>query len=114
VRCPHVVGRAPDLAFHLQPLGGVGQIHAVQANLRYPDSIAAALRKADAGILRQSGAQSFDAVHRLSAQNIVMAAREAGIESLVHVSAVGADPSSSSLYARSKAIKHDRRAAIKS
>jgi len=103
-----VATRRPDLAFHLQPLGGVGQIHAVQANLRYPDSIAAALRKADAvvnlvGILRPSGAQSFDAVHRLGARNLALAAREAGIESLVQVSAIGADPSSPSLYARSKA-----------
>lgn len=103
-----VATRRPDLAFHLQPLGGVGQIHAVQANLRYPDSIAAVLRKADAavnlvGILRPSGGQSFDAVHRLGAQNVAVAAREAGIDSLVHVSAIGADPSSSSLYARSKA-----------
>jgi uncharacterized protein YbjT (DUF2867 family) len=103
-----VASRRPDLAFHLQPLGGVGQIHAVQANLRYPESIAAVLNKADAavnlvGILRQSGAQSFDAVHRLGAQNLAMAAREAGIQHLVHVSAIGADPASSSLYARSKA-----------
>jgi uncharacterized protein YbjT (DUF2867 family) len=103
-----VATRRPDLAFHLQPLGGVGQIHAVQANLRYPQSIAAVLRKADAavnlvGILRQRGGQSFDAVHHLGAQNIAVAAREAGIERLVHVSAIGADPSSSSLYARSKA-----------
>jgi NADH dehydrogenase len=103
-----VATRRPDLAFHLQPLGGVGQIHAVQANLRYPESIAAVLNKADAavnlvGILRQSGAQSFDAVHRLGAQNLAMAAREAGIQHLVHVSAIGADPASSSLYARSKA-----------
>jgi NADH dehydrogenase len=103
-----VATRRPDLAFHLQPLGGVGQIHAVQANLRYPESIAAVLRKADAvvnlvGILRQSGGQSFEAVQRLGAQNLAVAARDAGIESFVHVSAIGADPSSPSLYARSKA-----------
>jgi uncharacterized protein YbjT (DUF2867 family) len=103
-----VATRRPDLAGHLQPLGGVGQIHAVQANLRYPQSIAAVLRKADAavnlvGILRQRGGQSFDAVHRLGAQNLAVAACEAGIETFVHVSAIGADSSSSSLYARSKA-----------
>ena len=34
-----VAVRRPALAFHLQPLGKVGQIHAVQANLRYPDSV---------------------------------------------------------------------------
>ena len=40
--------RRPDLAGHLQPLGRVGQIHAVQANLRYPDSVTAAARDASA------------------------------------------------------------------
>lgn len=103
-----VATRRPDLAQYLQPLGGVGQIHAVQANLRYPDSIKAALRKADAainlvGILRQSGRQTFDAIHRLGAENAARAAAAAGIARFVHVSAIGADPSSSSLYAKSKA-----------
>jgi uncharacterized protein YbjT (DUF2867 family) len=45
-----VAVRRPDLAFHLQPLGKVGQIHAVQANLRYPDSVAHALRDAEAAV----------------------------------------------------------------
>src|SRR5271163_1113877 len=63
-----VASRRPDLAIHLQPSGVVGQIHAVQANLRYPESVAAALRKADAvvnlvGILRPRGAQTFEAIH---------------------------------------------------
>ena len=37
-----VAVRRPDLAGHLQPLGRVGQIHAVQANVRYPGSVEAA------------------------------------------------------------------------
>src|SRR5208283_3222180 len=45
-----VAVRRPDLAFHLQPLGRVGQIHAVQANVRYPDSLSQALRGADAAV----------------------------------------------------------------
>ena len=53
--------RRPDLAGHLQPMGDVGQIHAVQANLRYPDSVRRAVEGADAvvnlvGILAESGA----------------------------------------------------------
>ena len=53
-----VAVRRPDLAFHLQPLGKVGQIHAVQANVRYPASVAEAVRGSDAvvnlvGILRR-------------------------------------------------------------
>ncbi len=62
-----VATRRPDLAFHLQPLGRVGQINAVQANVRYPDSLAAALRGAEAavnlvGILAPWGKQTFDTV----------------------------------------------------
>jgi NADH dehydrogenase len=103
-----VAVRRPDLAFHLQPSGNVGQITAVQANLRYPDSIAAALRNADAavnlvGILREQGRQTFDAVHRESAANVAAAVRDAGIEHFVQISALGADSSSASAYARSKA-----------
>src|ERR1700727_2367950 len=62
-----VAGRRPGLAGHLQPLGKVGQIHAVQANLRYPGSVEAAMRDSHVainlvGILAESGAQSFEAV----------------------------------------------------
>ena len=63
-----VAVRRPELAGHLQPLGRVGQIHAVQANLRFPQSVAAAARDADivinlVGILFERGRQRFDAVH---------------------------------------------------
>src|SRR3954447_9059482 len=62
-----VAVRRPELAGHLQPLGRVGQIHAVQANLRYPASVQAAMRDSHAainlvGILAEGGAQRFDAV----------------------------------------------------
>ncbi len=102
-----VASRRPDLAFHVQPQGRVGQIGAVQANLRYPASVAAALRGSDAvvnmvGILSERGRQNFEAVHTFGTRAIVRAARDAGIETLVHVSAIGADPDSASAYARSK------------
>ena len=42
-----VACRRPDLAGHLQPLGNVGQIHCVQANLRYPDSVRNAVQGSD-------------------------------------------------------------------
>src|SRR5881227_932595 len=62
-----VAVRRPELAGHLQPMGRVGQIHAVQANLRYPESVAAATRDAEVvinlvGILFERGRQRFDAV----------------------------------------------------
>jgi len=99
--------RRPELAGHLQPLGKVGQIHAVQANLRYPASVEAATRGAAAvvnlvGILAGQGAQTFDAVHVKGAAAVAKAAAGAGAP-LVHVSAIGADAESASAYARSKA-----------
>ena len=103
-----VAVRRPELAFHLQPSGGVGQITAVQANLRYPDSLAAALRNADAainlvGILRENGKQTFEAVHHEGVRNVAAAVRNAGIGHFVHVSALGAEADSASAYARTKA-----------
>ena len=41
-----VAVRRPELCGHLRPMGRVGQIHAVQANLRYPDSVARAVADA--------------------------------------------------------------------
>jgi uncharacterized protein YbjT (DUF2867 family) len=103
-----VAVRRPELAGHLQPLGGVGQINAVQANVRFPDSLLAAADGADAvvnlvGILFPSGKQSFKAVQDEGARHVAEAARAAGAKALVHVSAIGANPHSPSIYARTKA-----------
>ncbi len=103
-----VASRRPDLAFHLQPLGRVGQVNAVQANVRAPASVAAAVRGADAvvnlvGVLTESGRQRFDAVHAFGARTVARAARDAGIDRIVHISAIGADSGSNSAYSRSKA-----------
>jgi NADH dehydrogenase len=102
-----VAVRRPELTGYLQPLGRVGQIHAVQANLRYPASVEAAMRDAHVainlvGILAPSGAQTFDAVQVKGAESVARAAATAGA-SMVHVSAIGADEKSSSHYARAKA-----------
>lgn len=100
--------RRPDLAGHLQPIGTVGQIHAVQANLRYPASVATAVTGADTvvnlvGILTKSGAQTFERVHVDGARAVARAAKAAGAKTLIHVSAIGADPRSRGLYGRTKA-----------
>jgi uncharacterized protein YbjT (DUF2867 family) len=102
-----VAVRRPELAGHLQPLGRVGQIHAVQANVRYPASVEAAMRDSHVainlvGILAAGGAQSFDAVHAKGAETVAKVAAAAGAR-MVHVSAIGADANSLSAYARSKA-----------
>ena len=103
-----VAVRRPDLAGHLQPLGRVGQIHAVQANLRYPASVEAAARDADVlvnlvGILFERGRQRFDAVQAFGAEAVALAAAAFGAR-LVHVSAIGAGEKAPSHYARSKAM----------
>jgi uncharacterized protein YbjT (DUF2867 family) len=103
-----VAVRRPDLAGHLQPLGRVGQIMPMQANVRYPDSIAAAARDAQVvvnlvGVLAASGAQTFDAVQADGAASVAQAAAAAGAR-LVHMSAIGADENSVSDYARTKAL----------
>src|SRR5438067_5751907 len=102
-----VAVRRPELAGHLQPLGRVGQIHAVQANVRYPVSVEAAIGHAGVvinlvGILFERGAQRFAAVQAEGADAIARAAAAAGAR-LIHVSAIGADPQSPAFYGRSKA-----------
>ncbi|MCK9914058.1 complex I NDUFA9 subunit family protein [Microbacteriaceae bacterium K1510] len=102
-----VAVRRPELAGHLQPLGRVGQIHAVQTNLRNAASVEAAARGAHVlinlvGILSEHGRQKFDSVHTYGAEQVALAAAAHGA-SLVHVSAIGADENSPSHYGRSKA-----------
>jgi uncharacterized protein YbjT (DUF2867 family) len=102
-----VAVRRPDLAFHLQPLGNMGQIHAVQANLRYRESIDRAVAGSDAvinlvGILKEGGRQTFSAVQSFGARAVAEAAR-ANKAKLIHVSAIGADANSPAAYARTKA-----------
>lgn len=102
-----VAVRRPELAGHLQPLGRVGQINIVQANLRHPASIKAAMRDASivvnlVGILTESGAQTFEAVQARGAGAVAQAAAEIGAR-MVQFSAIGADANSESAYARAKA-----------
>ena len=103
-----VACRRPELAFFLQPLGNVGQIQAVQANLRFPASIAAAVKGADAivnlvGILTEDGKQRFESVQAEGAAAIANAAKAEGITRFVQMSAIGADAQSESVYAQTKA-----------
>jgi len=101
-----VAVRNPNLAIHVQPLGNVGQIQPVQANLRVRWSVDRAVEGADCvvnlvGILHEGGRQTFNAVQDFGARAVAEAARAAGAR-LVHVSAIGADPESPVAYARTK------------
>jgi NADH dehydrogenase len=104
-----VAVRRPDLAGHLRPLGGVGQVVPMQANVRYPASIAAAVRGASvvinlAAVGAEKGKQRFRAVNVTGARRVAEAATAAGVKTLIHMSVIGADEKSPSLFARSRAL----------
>lgn len=104
-----VAVRRPDLAGHLRPLGAVGQVMPVQANVRNAASVERAVRGAAivinlVAIGYEAGRQRFRAVNTMGARHIAQAAKAAGAHALVHMSALGADAQSASGYARSKAL----------
>jgi uncharacterized protein YbjT (DUF2867 family) len=110
-----VAVRRPDLAGHVQPLGKVGQIVPVQANVRYPESLEAACASAYAvinlpGVLYSAGAQTFEAVHVFGAEAAARAAAASGAAVFIQMSALGADLDSPSQYARTKAQGEERAA----
>ena len=103
-----VGGRHAENAKFLMTAGLVGQIAAVNATIDDEQVLPAFLAGSNAvvncvGILAESGRQTFERVHYLGPARLARLAREAGVERLVHISAIGADPRSRSAYARSKA-----------
>ena len=104
-----VACRRPDLAGYVQPLGTPGQVMPIQANVRYPASLAAACDGAYAvvnltGVLANSGAQTFEAVHVFGAEASAKAARATKANLFIQMSSLSADMESSSAYARSKGM----------
>lgn len=103
-----VAVRRPDEALYLKTAGDVGQVTPVAANIRDARSVAAAVAGADAvvnlvGILYESGRQKFDAVQAKGAGNVAAAAKAAGAERFIQISAIGANAGSRAAYAKSKA-----------
>jgi NADH dehydrogenase len=101
-----VVVRNEPAALFLKPLGSLGQIEIVSADVHSPVSLARAFDGATlgvnlVGILDESG-QEFDSVQHLGAAAVAQAAANAGVEAFVHVSAIGASSDSPAQYARSK------------
>lgn len=106
-----VAVRHPNSAFFLRPLGSVGQIDLIKCDITDPEAVTRAVQGAQAvvnlcGILFQSG-QTFEDVQADGAAHIAQAASAAGVEALVHVSALGADNQSDSEYAVTKAQGED-------
>ncbi len=103
-----VAVRRPNEALFVRTYGAVGQVEPVQANIRDEASTRQAIAGVQAvvncvGILLEEGKQGFDAVQDEGAGRIARIAAEEGVAKLVQISAIGADPESPSLYARSKA-----------
>jgi uncharacterized protein YbjT (DUF2867 family) len=104
-----VGGRHAADAGYLKLKGEVGQVGLANIAIDAPEDVLRAfLADKDAlincvGILFESGAQKFDIVHHSAPAKLARLAREAGVERLIHISAIGADPRSESAYARSKA-----------
>ncbi len=104
----NAVCRDVERAKFLRPMGTVGQVTPMRADITDPDAVARAVSGADVvinlvGILHPSGRNTFEAVQATAPGTIAKAASAAGAKAFVHVSAIGADPDSASAYARSKA-----------
>jgi NADH dehydrogenase len=101
-----VAMRRPHLGAELRVMGDVGQVQLVQANVRFPQSIEAALEEADAvvnlvSVMYESGNQNFETLNVDAPKAIAEAAAKRGIKRIVQMSGLGAAPKGSR-YARSK------------
>ncbi len=103
-----VACRRPNEALFVKPYGAVGQVEPVFCNIRDDASVAAAMAGADAvvncvGTFDRGGKNNFDSVQHLGAERVARIAAAHGVKTLVHLSAIGADAGSQSLYQQSKA-----------
>jgi NADH dehydrogenase len=108
-----VAVRRPNVANFLKPMGRVGQMQLLKTNVNDDAAVDAAMKGADAvvnlvGVLYQSGNQNFRGLHAEAAERIAKAAAARGVGRLLHVSALGANAKSASLYARTKADGEQR------
>ncbi|MGJ8603575.1 MAG: complex I NDUFA9 subunit family protein [Marivita sp.] len=104
-----VAVRRPNEAIFVKPYGVVGQVEPILCNIRDDASVRAAMQGADAvvncvGILAEAGKNTFDAVQADGADRVARLAAEAGISTMVHISAIGADADGDSMYQRTKAL----------
>jgi uncharacterized protein YbjT (DUF2867 family) len=103
-----VAVRDPEAALFLKPMGRVGQIVPLYAPVQVEDAVARAVEGTDlvvnlVGILAERKSGDFQRVHAEGAARVARLAAAAGSAAMVQISAIGADPGSDSLYARSKA-----------
>jgi uncharacterized protein YbjT (DUF2867 family) len=99
-----IAQRNPKQAYIIQPLAQVGQFGFVQADITDRDSVRHALRGATAAVnLCGVFGAKMRSVHVDGARHIAEAARDAGLDAVVQVSAIGAGLQSPSAYGRTKA-----------
>ena len=99
-----IVSRNPERAYALKPLGNLGQVQFARCDVTQAEQVAAALAGAD-GVVNLVGAFAgdLDSLQGAGAGRVAAAAKAAGAQAFVQVSAIGADLKSASQYARSKA-----------
>ena len=103
-----VAVRDPERALFLKPMGRVGQVVPLFANIGSDATLTRAIEHADivinlVGILAERKAGDFTRLQAEGAGRVARLAHGLGTRHLVHVSAIGADPESPARYARSKA-----------
>jgi len=101
-----VATRVPERAYFLKPCGAVGQVVPVQCDYKEMGSVAAAIKGSDyvvncVGVLFEKGSQTFERAHVDIPEAIAKASAEAGVQSLVHISALAVERGTSQ-YAKSK------------
>lgn len=98
-----LASRTPEKAWRAKPLGNLGQLQLIKVDVTKPGSLAAAIAGSDAVInLVGSFKGDLDAVQGIGAGKIAAAAKAAGVQTFIHVSAIGADAGSAVPYARTK------------
>lgn len=103
-----VATRDTEAANFLKPMGEIGQITPIPINVFDKDSIFRALNGANQainliGLRYESKKSTFKKIYEETAYNIARAALTAGVDAMVHVSALGASSMSDSTFARYKA-----------
>lgn len=99
-----IAERSVKNAMHIKPLGNLGQTQFASADVTRKESVERAVSGCDAVInLVGVFGSAMDAVNAGGARNVAEAAADAGCRTLIHMSAIGADPESPSQYGQSKA-----------
>ncbi|MCZ6745477.1 MAG: complex I NDUFA9 subunit family protein [Alphaproteobacteria bacterium] len=104
-----VAVRHPERASFLERMGRDGQIERVRADVWEESTVARAVKESTWGINTvghyvEKGSSTFDAVHGQGALHVARQARQAAVERLIHISGLGADPTSDSPYVRARGI----------